>query len=50
MARVDASLGRWTGGLTNRDLADYAYRDAFESGDRPVDVARAVLEEEGYPF
>lgn len=48
MNEVDALITGVTGALGYEDLADFAYRDAFEEDQRPIDVAREVLEENGF--
>jgi hypothetical protein len=45
---VDEAVYR-IAGVSRRDLADYPYRDAYDAGEAPEDVARALLEEEGFP-
>lgn len=36
-------------GVSREDLGDYPYRDAYDAGENPRDVAREVLEEAGFP-
>lgn len=48
MNNVDAVITSVTGALASLDLSDFAYRDAFDEGQRPVDVAREVLEQNGF--
>jgi hypothetical protein len=48
MRKVDAALEARCG-LTSGDLADFAYRDAFEDECDPEEVADEVLEENGFP-
>lgn len=47
LAAVDAAIRREIG-LTHRDLADFPYRDAFDSEEDPEVVAMSVLFEEGF--
>jgi hypothetical protein len=35
-------------GLSSDDLPDYCYRDAYDAGDAPEDVAIEVLAEAGF--
>lgn len=49
LRRVDAEVEAVCG-LSHRDLADWNYYDAYESGTSPAEVARDVLEDEGFPF
>lgn len=35
-------------GLSVHDLADYNFRDAWEAGESPEEVADAMLEDEGF--
>ncbi len=37
-------------GLDAHDLADWPYMDAYEDEEHPGDVAKMVLEEEGFPL
>lgn len=47
MRQVDNALVAKCG-MTHHDLSDFCYRDAFESGENPSEVADEVLEEEGF--
>lgn len=49
MAQVDAYIAGICG-LGSSDLADGPSRDSFNSGESPEEYARALLEEEGFPF
>jgi hypothetical protein len=49
MTSVDRELHK-VSGLTHSDLADFAYRAAYDDGEDPADVAEQVLEEEEFPF
>lgn len=49
MKEVDAEITALCG-LGVDDLADYMYRDAYDDGDSPEDVAVMVLEENDFPF
>jgi len=37
-------------GVSVHDLADWPFRDAFDSGAFPEEVAVEILEAEGFPF
>jgi hypothetical protein len=50
MALVDDEIGRLTGGLSHRDLADQLWYDWYQSEMDPVEAAEACLEDEGFPF
>ena len=49
MSEIDAAVGRlaW---VSVYDLPDYNFRDAYESGDTPEQVAMDILEAEGWDF
>lgn len=49
MREVDREIAKVCG-LGHSDLADFLYYDAYESEEDPADVAREVLENEGFPF
>jgi len=49
MAAVDAAVSA-TCGLGVGDLADMPFRDRFEDGCDPEEVAEELLSEEGFPF
>lgn len=49
MNAVDAALIAQCS-LPSADLADWCYRDAYEAGQSPTDVAREVLEDNDFPF
>lgn len=49
MVQVDRVIGAACG-LTHLDLADWNYRDAFDSEVTPEEAAESVLEEEGFPL
>ena len=49
LRRVDRAIEAWSG-LGVDDLADWLYRDAFDAGADPEDVATEVLEDNGFPF
>lgn len=49
MRQVDAELSALSG-LVSGDLADQPYRDWYDDGIPPEDVAHDVLESEGFPF
>jgi hypothetical protein len=42
MAAVNAVMAREYG-ITSRDIADWSWYDAFESGETPVDAAMAAV-------
>ena len=42
MKQVDAALEKACG-LSSEDLADYAYRDAYDAGKKPASVAKAAI-------
>lgn len=42
MKQVNAALEKAVG-LSSEDLADYAYRDAYDAGKKPASVAKAVI-------
>lgn len=46
MDRIDDALGNECG-LCHLDLADYAYRDAFDDGCTPNEIAWEVLQDNG---
>ena len=50
MDGVDREIHRRTGGLSHRDLADYAYRDAWADEISERECADEVLSEEGFPL
>lgn len=43
MKEVDAIIGRYCGGLTSAELADYCYLDAFEDEATPMQAASAAI-------
>jgi Family of unknown function (DUF5419) len=47
MAAVDREIARRAGGFTSSDLADWQYRDNYDQGASPIDVALDVLEDNG---
>ena len=49
MKEVDAEVTRKSG-LGVYDLADYLYRDAYDDGADPKEVAHEVLAENDFPF
>lgn len=49
MEDVDLVIAR-TCGLSSSDLADQCYRDFFDDGMDPTEVATLVLEGEGFEF
>lgn len=49
MADVDRELGRICG-LGHRDLADFAYYDAYDDECDPKEVALSVLQDNDFPF
>lgn len=52
MKQVDVQLFRQSYGAISStlDLADQCYRDQFDSGTTPAEMARMALEDEGFPF
>lgn len=52
MEQVDQALARLSYGavFSHLDLADQCYRDQFDSGTTPAEMARMALEDEGFPF
>ena len=49
MKEVDDAV--WAiAGCSVHDLPDYCFRDAFDGGVSAEEVAREVLEEEGFPL
>lgn len=49
MAAVDREVSALSG-LGVDDLADMPFRDRFEDGCDPAEVAEELLQEEGFPF
>ena len=47
MSKVDAALMKKMG-LDHNCLGDFCYMDAYLNGERPVSVAKQVLENEGW--
>ena len=51
MKKVDNAVGNLTGfGLSTADLPDMCFHDRYSDGYSPSEVARELLEEEGFPF
>lgn len=47
MKQVNAAINKACG-LSSEDLADYAYRDAFDAGKKPASVAKAAIKANSY--
>lgn len=37
-------------GVSIHDLGDWTYRDSYDDGEDPLDVAREVLADNGFPL